>query len=288
MKKLTYFDVTNLAELHSMSPSYELSEEELKLLPRAVIPINVDAQRLKIALRLLKGNSPAEQFVKIQEGLRIPTTWESKKGEGKRQIPIIKQFQFSRYSDIKEASYLSDNRVDSFLSSNAERVLNCRKPKLIFAEDALRIEGTMDESQGLCQGGVYFATLKDQSHSLQYLLSLFNSELLIFIFKCLYSGIHMGGGFLRFRTQYLQELPIRRIDFDNPKEKKMHDDLVALVDRMLKLNKRLAPIRDTYCYERDELLKEIERIDKEIDSLVYKLYGFTEEERKIVGGQTVK
>jgi len=282
-KKVTYFDVTNLKELHSISPSYELSDEELKLLPRAIIPINVNSKKLKIALRLLKDSASAGQLVKIQEGLRIPTSWESKKSEGVQQI--IKQFQFSRYSDIKEASYLTRKHVDSFLSSDAERILNCQKPKLIFAEDALRIEATKDESQGLCQGGVYFATLKDQSFSLDYLLAIFNSKLLTFIFKCLYSGIHMGGGFLRFRTQYLQELPIRRIDFDNPADKKMHDDLVALVDRMLELNKRLAPIRNTPGNERDELVRDIEQTDKEIDNHVYDLYGLTEEERGIVEGR---
>lgn len=282
-KKLSYFDVANLEELQSMSPSYELSEEELRLLPRAIIPINVSNQKLKIALRLLEGASPAGEFVKIQEGLRIPPKWESKTLEDKQPIPIIKQFQFSRYSDIKEASYLSQKRGD-LLSSSAERILNCQKPKLVFAEDALRIEGTIDKSKGLCQGGVYFATLREQSYSLYYLLALFNSKLLTLVFKCLYSGIHMGGGFLRFRTQYLQELPICRIDFDNLNEKKTHDTLVALVDRMLELNKRLAPIRDTYCNEQDELIREIERTDKEIDSLVYGLYGLTEEEREIVEG----
>jgi len=71
-------------------------------------------------------------------------------------------------------------------------------------------------------------------------------------------------------------------DFDDLGEKKIHDDLVALADKMLELNKRLAPIRDTFCNERDELLHQIERTDKEIDNLVYDLYRLTAEERKIV------
>ena len=66
----------------------------------------------------------------------------------------------------------------------------------------------------------------------------------------------------------------------------MHDDLVALVDRMLELNKRLAPIRNTSCNERDELTREIERTDRKIDNLVYDLYGLTEEEREIVEDAT--
>jgi len=62
----------------------------------------------------------------------------------------------------------------------------------------------------------------------------------------------------------------------------MHDGLVALVGKMLGLNKRLAPIRNTPCNEKDELLREINRTDNEIDNLVYDLYGLTEEERRIV------
>ena len=60
----------------------------------------------------------------------------------------------------------------------------------------------------------------------------------------------------------------------------MHDDLVAQVDKMLELNKSLAPIRSTPCDKRDELLREINRTDNEIDNLVYDLYGLTEEEQK--------
>ena len=66
----------------------------------------------------------------------------------------------------------------------------------------------------------------------------------------------------------------------------MHDNLVALVDRMLELNKRIAPLRNTPCNEQDELQREIERTDGKIDNLVYDLYGLTQEEREIVEEQT--
>ena len=80
----------------------------------------------------------------------------------------------------------------------------------------------------------------------------------------------------------IEKLPIRRIDFDNPEEKKMHDDLVALVERMLELNKRL---RDAVGREREELERRIERTNREIDELGYRLYGLTEEERRVVEGR---
>jgi len=58
----------------------------------------------------------------------------------------------------------------------------------------------------------------------------------------------------------------------------LHDDLVALVEKMLELNKRL---KDAVG-EREELERKIERTDGEIDELVYKLYRLTEEEIGVV------
>jgi type I restriction-modification system DNA methylase subunit len=126
---------------------------------------------------------------------------------------------------------------------------------------------------------------KDKSFSaLLYLLGILNSPLMESYYKL--TTVPKASGFYIYKTMFLKDLPIRSINFDIPTEKKLYHDLVALVDRMLELNKRLAPIRTTPCNERDELLREIERTDQEIDNLVYDLYGLTDEERKIVeGGQ---
>ncbi len=71
------------------------------------------------------------------------------------------------------------------------------------------------------------------------------------------------------------------IDFPNPADKARHDKMLELVDRMLELNNqkhsgKLAPSQ----VERVD--REIATTDAEIDELVYELYGFTAEERKII------
>jgi hypothetical protein len=70
----------------------------------------------------------------------------------------------------------------------------------------------------------------------------------------------------------------------NPADKARHDKMVALVDRMLELNKKkdsgkLAPS------ELERLEREISSTDQEIGELVYELYGTTDEERKIIEGR---
>lgn len=61
-----------------------------------------------------------------------------------------------------------------------------------------------------------------------------------------------------------------------------HDRLVGLVERMLELHKKLAAAAiptDRALYER-----QIEATDRQIDALVYELYGLTDDEIAIVEG----
>jgi len=85
-----------------------------------------------------------------------------------------------------------------------------------------------------------------------------------------------------FYPDDFKKLPIRKINFSNPAEKKKHDDLVLLVDKMLDLNKQLQKFGDKITDERKRLESEIQKTDKQIDELVYQLYGLTAEEIKIV------
>ena len=58
--------------------------------------------------------------------------------------------------------------------------------------------------------------------------------------------------------------------------------MVALVERMLDLHRRLAAAKAPP--EKELLQRQIAATDEQIDRLVYELYGLTEEEIKIVEG----
>ena len=79
--------------------------------------------------------------------------------------------------------------------------------------------------------------------------------------------------------QFLSQLPIRPINFSDPADVARHDRMVSLVEQMLELHKRLAaaPASDHELYQR-----QIDATDREIDKLVYELYGLTGGEIKIV------
>ena len=55
---------------------------------------------------------------------------------------------------------------------------------------------------------------------------------------------------------------------------------------MISLNKLLAQIGDKLTDDRTRIEKEIEKIDRQIDQLVYTVYGITEKEQKIIEGKS--
>ena len=71
----------------------------------------------------------------------------------------------------------------------------------------------------------------------------------------------------------------RLVNFSDPAEKAAHDKMVSLVERMLELHRRCcrAPRRKKKCSSGRS-----SSTDQAIDQLVYKLYGLTEEEIRIV------
>jgi hypothetical protein len=82
---------------------------------------------------------------------------------------------------------------------------------------------------------------------------------------------------------YISQIPISVIDFSDPADVAHHDRMVSLVDRMLALHKQLQDVRTPH--EKIAIQRQIEATDRQIDALVYELYGLTEEEIRIVEGR---
>ena len=88
---------------------------------------------------------------------------------------------------------------------------------------------------------------------------------------------------MRFQKILIKDakrFPIRTIDFDNPADVTMHDKMVELVERMLDLHKQAG----LTAVQRGMIEAQVEATDREIDKLVYELYGLNEDEVAVAGG----
>ena len=79
---------------------------------------------------------------------------------------------------------------------------------------------------------------------------------------------------------YFKHLPLPKIDFANKSDVEKHDKMVTLVETMLQLNKRLREC--SVPSDTDMIKRQIEHTDRQIDQLVYELYGLTDDEIRIV------
>jgi hypothetical protein len=115
----------------------------------------------------------------------------------------------------------------------------------------------------------------------KYLIGLLNSSIFEFYYSNLVAKIR--GGYMRFFTQYLEQVPIRAINFDDAAEKAAHDKMVSLVEQMLDAKKHSQAART----DRDKTFYQdrCNALDRQIDKLVYRLYELNDKEITIVEGK---
>ncbi len=159
-------------------------------------------------------------------------------------------------------------------------------PRLLFREVPgrnKRIQCTIAEGPAYHGHSITpFKPNLDNVIGIRYLLGLANSKLLSW-----YGGLMLPNFgkevFPKLNPQDIKALPIRTIDFSDPADKARHERMVALVERMLALHKQAAGARTDQ--EKTVAQRQIEVTDRQIDRLVYELYGLSEEEVAIVEGR---
>jgi hypothetical protein len=152
-------------------------------------------------------------------------------------------------------------------------------PKIIFPDIATTPRFALDDVGYVGTNTTYFIPQRDL-----YLLGLLNSKLAGCYFRAVCAGLEgKNETYLRFFGQYLERFPVRTIDFSDPADVARHDRMVALVERMLDLHRRRAAAKTPH--EQSVLQAQIDATDRQIDRLVYELYGLAEEEIRIVEGK---
>ncbi|MEK0337695.1 MAG: TaqI-like C-terminal specificity domain-containing protein, partial [Nitrosopumilus sp.] len=153
-------------------------------------------------------------------------------------------------------------------------------PKIVFPDISNQNNFYLDIKGTGYLNTCYGIFLKDDSKC-HYILGILNSRLIEFFIKRISPFVR--GGFYRYKTKYVEQLPIQTIDFSDPTNKSRHDKMVRLVESILELNKQLAQAKTPH--DREVLQRQIDATDKQIDRLVYELYELSEEEIGIVEGK---
>ncbi len=252
-----------------------------------------------ILKKLLSGKSQLSDICDFCLGL---TPYDKHKGHTREQIenkvfharskkdesfkPLLSGAGITRYSVewdgaqwIKYGNWLGAPRQPRFFRNS--RILI----RQIISGDPLRIYCGCTK-QELYNTQIAFNILLKQgmSISLKYILGILNSKLITFYHRYLFLD-QSKKTFQKILIQDAKKFPIYMPDFGNPVDKSKHDKMVKLVERMLDLYKKLnaAKIPD----QKVRIQRQIDSTDRQIDRLVYDLYGLADEEIAIVEAEKV-
>ncbi|MFA5584591.1 MAG: TaqI-like C-terminal specificity domain-containing protein, partial [Bacteriovoracaceae bacterium] len=153
--------------------------------------------------------------------------------------------------------------------SRPQNMTEYQYPKIMTPEISLGTNMTFDRT------GEFYHTTKVYSfvfdparrEAPEYWLGILNSDVLWFFIKN--TGYTLRGGYYTFKTNYLSPFPIPVVDFDDQASVARHDQLVALVKRMLEL-KKMEPVTPPDIKWKSNVEA---KLNEEIDNFVLNLYG---------------
>lgn len=149
--------------------------------------------------------------------------------------------------NLRNCAYLEDFEKEKIVWASVGFVEYCMTPGLFILDTN------------------YFFEVSKFGNTKNYLLGLLNSKLLTFWLKAKNTPLGDMGAYRNYKYN-IMELPMVKI---TAKNKKIADKIIVLVDKILK-SKEKDPKANT------------QKLEKEIDALVYQLYHLTDEEIKII------
>ena len=178
---------------------------------------------------------------------------------------IISNREINRYTfDISKKGELSNVR-------DLDKVKN----KIILKKLCYNVEASLDEIGYYPINTTYCLQPEEEDVNIKYILGILNSKLMTFYVRNKYSETALRGGFIELRVFQIKKLPILKGTKDDQKI------IVKLVDKILKLNKQFQSIPENS--DRWNLVKkEIEKVDGEINEMVFELYNLTKEEVGVI------
>lgn len=192
------------------------------------------------------------------------------------------------YLKEKKNSYLTKREKGRWKNSkywyefSRSQNFDCQKmEKIVVPGLATEARYSLADDSIFIDQGSYGIVLKNEYHPVKFfLLGLLNSSLLDHCLKSI-SGT-LSGGYYSYQSKYLSRLPIIIPDIDDEFQRNIYNKIIELVTTSISSSEKLQLAKTES--DKNYLTRKCETLDKQIDELVYELYGLTEEEIKIVEG----
>ncbi|WQY23899.1 class I SAM-dependent DNA methyltransferase [Helicobacter pylori] len=187
------------------------------------------------------------------------------------KYPALKSHLDSHFDTIATRSDQGDT---PYHLRNCAYLEDFEKEKIVYGEIVQEPRFYLDN--GECELGYFYAEATSfilTGEHLRYLLGMLHSKLITFAFKTFYAGGGLGESGYRYKKAFIERLPIPKI---TPQNQKLAHKITDCAKAILEAKEK-DPKANT------------QKLEKEIDALVYQLYNLTDEEIKIIEeGQEIK
>jgi len=273
--------------------SYFLEQNDIEKQKAYIFPVYSDSEKITLVEKIRSFGRPLSKYADAVWGVKI---YQKGKGKPKQKGNESKTKCFHSPIKTKEihkpllgGKEIQRYRVDwkGTYVDYGEWLAEPRTPlwfkghRILVREvtDKGTIQATIVDDEFVFSNSVDGIKLKEEKYALAFILGIINSKLISF-YHLNTSANAFKGAFPKVLIKDLLNIPISAIDLTNSTDKAHHDKMVELVERMLDLYKHL---HDTKMPQAQTFLqRQIEATDRQIDRLVYELYGLTKEEIEIV------
>ncbi|ELT7823718.1 Eco57I restriction-modification methylase domain-containing protein [Campylobacter coli] len=224
----------------------------------------------KLIRKMLRGRD-IKRYRYEWAGLWVINThngYKSKNGEKVEAINIEHYPSLKKHFDefYPQLEKRSDKGLTPYNLRNCAYIEEFEREKIVYSEIVRKPQFYLDTKLNFYAEATSFILTGE---NLKYLIAFLNNDFVAFIFKTFYAGGNLGENGFRYKKAFLEKLPIPKI---NSKNQKIADELINLVDEILKVK------------EQDKNAN-TQELENKINSLVYKLYNLNEEEIKTIEGK---
>jgi type I restriction-modification system DNA methylase subunit/predicted type IV restriction endonuclease len=268
---------------HQIAYQFEIKQHAWASDPEALINLNTNEYESELLTKLQCSGETLENIVEYSQGVipyqteaegkANPYIAEDKKGDG--WLPLIESASQVRRYEIDQS------RAFIYYGSWLQRPRDPKfflQPKILFHRLRKKLPrqliGAYDNSESVNRHALSNLVLLPDvptRDTLFAILGLFNSTLANWWFVKRYGLLMEVGGFK------VAKIPLPEHWKDG------HDRMVDLVKQMINLHEQLSIARTSN--DKNFVQRQIYATDHQIDRLVYKLYGLTEDEIEIVEGK---
>jgi hypothetical protein len=216
----------------------------------------------------------------VAEAYEIKSLIREAKPSDEGAIRIVNSGTIDRYDNLwgrKPCRYLGAKFMRPVIARSKlhalprKRLLQAQTPKVIVAGMTRRLEAIADLGGTILAGKS--TTVVESSHDPRLILALLNSTLANRFYNATFGGNKLAGGYLRIGPPQIQTIPVpRAAALASVEAQAIIEAVQQILDSFARLHATTNEPKKT------AIQRQIDNLDRQIDRMVYAMYGLTEHE----------